>query len=52
MGSVLWKGFEAGNDARVVYEIKKHGGVIAGKTVTAEFAVHELNDALSKKVIE
>lgn len=47
MGSVIWKGFQAGNDARVVYEIKRHGGIVAGKTVTAEFAVHALNETLN-----
>ena len=47
MGSVIWKGFEAGNDARIVHNIKYNGGVIAGKTVTAEFAVHTLNGTLN-----
>ncbi|OGW75337.1 MAG: hypothetical protein A2Z72_08410 [Omnitrophica bacterium RBG_13_46_9] len=41
MGSPLWKGFTPGNDARVVFNLKQEGGLIAGKTVTAEFAVHE-----------
>ncbi len=44
MGSPLWKGFTPGNDARVVYNLKNAGGIIAGKTVTAEFAVHALNE--------
>ena len=44
MGSPLWKGFTPGNDARVVHNIKFQGGVIAGKTVTAEFAVHTPNE--------
>lgn len=44
MGSPLWKGFTPGNDARLVYYLKNAGGVIPGKTVTAEFAVHTLND--------
>lgn len=44
MGSPLWRGFTPGNDARVVYYLKNAGGAIAGKTVTAEFAVHTLND--------
>jgi Asp-tRNA(Asn)/Glu-tRNA(Gln) amidotransferase A subunit family amidase len=43
MGSALWKDFTPGNDARVVYDIKMNGGIIAGKTVTAEFAVHAPN---------
>jgi len=42
MGSPLWKGFTPGNDARVVYSFKEAGGVVAGKTVTAELAVHSL----------
>lgn len=42
MGSPLWKGFTPGNDARVVYYLKQAGASIAGKTVTAEFAVHTL----------
>ena len=47
MGSLLWKGFTPGNDARVVYNLKQAGAIIAGKTVTAEFAVHELNKTLN-----
>lgn len=52
MGSPLWKGFTAGNDARVVYYIKNQGGIIVGKTVTAEFAVHTLNETLNPHNIE
>lgn len=44
MGSPLWNGFTPGNDARVVYYLKNSGGIIPGKTVTAEFAVHTLNE--------
>lgn len=44
MGSPLWKGFTPGNDARAVFNLKREGAVVAGKTVTAEFAVHALND--------
>ena len=40
MGSPLWEGFTPGNDARVVANIRLAGGIIPGKTVTAEFAVH------------
>ncbi len=40
MGSPIWEGFTPGNDARVVSELRYAGGVILGKTVTAEFAVH------------
>jgi Asp-tRNA(Asn)/Glu-tRNA(Gln) amidotransferase A subunit family amidase len=42
MGSPLWNNFTPGNDARVIYYIKQAGGIIPGKTVTAEFAVHSL----------
>ena len=41
MGSPLWKDFTPGNDARVVFSVKQEDALIAGKTVTAEFAVHE-----------
>ena len=40
MGSPIWKGFTPGNDARVVSKLKLQDGIILGKTVTAEFAVH------------
>ena len=43
MGSPMWKGFTPGNDARVVHNFKFQGGFTAGKTVTAEFAVHTPN---------
>ncbi len=39
-GSAFWKGYMAGNNARVVDEIEREGGVMLGKTVTAELAVH------------
>ncbi|MBN1872269.1 MAG: amidase [Candidatus Omnitrophica bacterium] len=42
MGSSTWEGFHPGNDARVVHSIKMEGGIVMGKTVTAEFAVHQL----------
>jgi Asp-tRNA(Asn)/Glu-tRNA(Gln) amidotransferase A subunit family amidase len=47
MGSPLWKGFTPGNDARVVYNLKENGAIVPGKTVTAEFAVHTLNETLN-----
>jgi len=47
MGSPIWKDFTPGNNARVVDSIVNAGGVIAGKTVTAEFAVHALNETLN-----
>ena len=40
MGSPIWEEFTPGNDARVVAHLKWEGGVMFGKTVTAEFAVH------------
>ena len=40
MGSPVWRGFTPGNDARAVAHLKWAGGVMFGKTVTAEFAVH------------
>lgn len=47
MGSPIWKGFTPGNDARVIYNLKQSGGVVAGKTVTAEFAVHALRKTVN-----
>ena len=44
MGSPIWRGFTPGNDARVVSSCILEGGLVAGKTVTAEFAVHALNE--------
>lgn len=43
MGSDLWKNFTPGNNARVIDKLIGNGCVVIGKTVTAEFAVHELN---------
>lgn len=47
MGSPLWKGFTPGNDARPVFHVKRAGGILPGKTVTAEFAVHALGETLN-----
>lgn len=47
MGSPLWKDFTPGNDARVVFYAKQEGAIIAGKTVTAEFAVHTLDKTMN-----
>lgn len=44
MGSPTWKNFTPGNNARVVDLLIQQGALVAGKTVTAEFAVHELNE--------
>jgi len=47
MGSSIWKDFTPGNNARVVDSLVVAGGLVAGKTVTAEFAVHALNETLN-----
>lgn len=47
MGSPLWDGFTPGNDARAVFNLKRAGGLVPGKTVTAEFAVHTLGKTLN-----
>ncbi|MEO6054545.1 MAG: amidase, partial [Chthoniobacterales bacterium] len=47
MGSPLWKDFTPGNDARIVFQAKQAGAMIPGKTVTAEFAVHALNETIN-----
>lgn len=47
MGSALWKNFTPGNDARVVFQCRESGALVPGKTVTAEFAVHALNETLN-----
>jgi Asp-tRNA(Asn)/Glu-tRNA(Gln) amidotransferase A subunit family amidase len=41
MGSAQWAGFTPGNDARVVFNARRAGAFILGKTVTAELGVHE-----------
>lgn len=40
LGSEVWKGFRAGNNARMVDELVDRGAIVACKTTTAEFAVH------------
>lgn len=40
MGSEILDTYTPGNDARVVSNIRLEGGLVPGKTVTAEFAVH------------
>lgn len=47
MGSTIWEDFEAGNNARCVDSLLRMGGLPFGKTITAEFAVHALNDTLN-----
>lgn len=40
-GSLAWEGYMPGNNARVLDSLCSHGGVLIGKTVTAELAVDE-----------
>jgi Asp-tRNA(Asn)/Glu-tRNA(Gln) amidotransferase A subunit family amidase len=40
MGSPIYAGYKPGNDARVVSNLRRAHAIMAGKTVTAEFAVH------------
>ncbi len=47
MGSIIWKGHKAGNDARCITYLKNEGCIIAGKTDTAEFAVHTPGKSLN-----
>lgn len=47
MGSPLWKGFNSGNDSRVIYYLKQAGAIVPGKTDTAEFAVHAIGNCLN-----
>jgi Asp-tRNA(Asn)/Glu-tRNA(Gln) amidotransferase A subunit family amidase len=47
MGSPLWKNFTPGNNARSVDSLLFAGGLVVGKSVTAEFAVHALNETLN-----
>ncbi|MCE5181781.1 MAG: amidase [Anaerolineaceae bacterium] len=44
MGSPIWEGFTPGNNARIVDSLIWAGAIPVGKTVTAEFAVHALNE--------
>jgi Asp-tRNA(Asn)/Glu-tRNA(Gln) amidotransferase A subunit family amidase len=48
MGSVVWKDFRAGNNARIVDEISDRAGIVFSKTKTAEFAVHYIQDGETK----
>jgi Asp-tRNA(Asn)/Glu-tRNA(Gln) amidotransferase A subunit family amidase len=47
MGSKLWSGFTPGNNSRAVDSLLGEGAIAVGKTVTAEFAVHALNDTVN-----
>ena len=52
MGSEIWKGHKAGNDARIISMANEAGASIIGKTKTAEFAVHHLPDVYNPWDIE
>lgn len=47
MGSEIWKGFNAGNNARVISMALNAGHKFVGKTVTSEFAVHKPTNAIN-----
>ena len=47
MGSPIWKGYKPNNNARAVDSLINKGCIPIGKTVTAEFAVHHLNETLN-----
>jgi len=47
MGSEIWKGFKAGNNARIVDEIIFRGGLSFCKTSTAEFAVDYIEEGFT-----
>lgn len=47
MGSSIWRDHKAGNDARCISYLIRDDGIIAGKTDTAEFAVHASGKALN-----
>lgn len=47
MGSPILEHYTPGNDARVVSNMRLDGAIVAGKTVTAEFAVHNPGPTLN-----
>jgi Asp-tRNA(Asn)/Glu-tRNA(Gln) amidotransferase A subunit family amidase len=47
MGSPIMEGYTPGNDARVVSDMRLADGIVVGKTVTAEFAVHQPGPTLN-----
>ena len=47
MGSPQWKGFNAGNNARVISDLLIAGDKLVGKTTTSEFAVHEETEVIN-----
>ena len=40
MGTKIYDQYYPGNDARVVFDIKRNSGLVFGKTYSSEFAVH------------
>lgn len=47
MGSVIWKNFRPGNNARIIDNLNSAGFILIGKTVTSEFAIHAKNRTLN-----
>jgi Asp-tRNA(Asn)/Glu-tRNA(Gln) amidotransferase A subunit family amidase len=45
----VWQNSMMGFDARIISQFKMAGAVLAGKTKTSEFAVHESTDVLNPK---
>jgi Asp-tRNA(Asn)/Glu-tRNA(Gln) amidotransferase A subunit family amidase len=52
MGSSCWGNPTPGNDARLVHHLRLEGAIIAGKTVTAEFATHELTQQRTRHPLD
>ncbi len=46
-GSLAWKNYRSGNDARCVSYLRQAGAIIFGKTDTAELAVHANGNTLN-----
>lgn len=47
MGSPIMEHYTPGNDARVVSDVRLSGGIVLGKAITAEFAVHNPGPTLN-----
>ena len=47
MGSIIWKDFQPGNNARIIDSLNLEGAILIGKTVTSEFAIHAANKTLN-----
>jgi Asp-tRNA(Asn)/Glu-tRNA(Gln) amidotransferase A subunit family amidase len=46
-GSEIYKGYNAGNDARIIRKARDFGAIISGKTATAEFSIHHPSKTLN-----